>query len=331
MTERRVRVMRAFALVVRRGASGAPRGGALPDGLWSGMPEYSERFFRSGALRIHFRDWGNDGTPPVVVVHGLRDHSHSFDDLARGLLDHFHVLALDLRGHGDSETTPYYGFGHFVLDLHNAVRALRLERPILIGHSMGGEVVAAYCGAFPGVPSRIVLIEGLGPPPPDMDEEVRWTIDGFGRIDRALAGHPGLEDLDAAYRRLRERNPRLPEGKAHELAVLGTRAREDGTLEWKFDPMLATMAVTGPFDLDYVMAFWRRITARTLIIHGQQSGEFWRSRPGAIYLEPDDLRRRLGAFRNAEFLEIAGAGHMVHFDRPRELLVAIRNFLGVAT
>ena len=294
------------------------------------MPEYTERFFRSGALRIHFRDWGNDAAPPIVIVHGLRDHSHSFDDLARGLLDRFHVLALDLRGHGDSETTPYYGFGHFVLDLHNAVRALRLERPILIGHSMGGEVVATYCGAFPDVPACIVLIEGLGPPPPDMDEEVRWTIEGFARIDRALTGHPGLKDLDAAYRRLRERNPRLPEGKAHELAVLGTRAREDGTLEWKFDAMLATMAVTGPFDLNYVMALWRRITARTLIIHGQQSGEFWRSRPGAIYLEPDDLRRRLAAFRSKEFLEIAGAGHMVHFDRPRELLGAIRTFLGVA-
>ena len=88
--------------------------------------EYSERFFRSGTLRIHFRDWGNAEAPPLIIVHGLRDHSHSFDDLARGLLDRFHVFALDLRGHGDSETTPYYAFGHFVLDLHNLVRALRL-------------------------------------------------------------------------------------------------------------------------------------------------------------------------------------------------------------
>jgi pimeloyl-ACP methyl ester carboxylesterase len=98
------------------------------------MPEFSERFFRSGTLRIHFRDWGDPALPPLVIVHGLRDHSHSFDDLARGLLDHFHVFALDLRGHGDSETTPYYGSGHFALDLHNLIRALRLERPIVVGH-----------------------------------------------------------------------------------------------------------------------------------------------------------------------------------------------------
>jgi pimeloyl-ACP methyl ester carboxylesterase len=173
----------------------------------------------------------------------------------------------------------------------------------------------------------VVLVEGLGPPPLDMSAEVQWVVDGFARIDRALAGHPGLTDLDAAYRRLRDRNPRLTEHKARELALLGTRAREDGTLEWKFDAMLTTMAVTDPFDLAFAMAFWQRITAPTLIVHGAESGEFWRRRPGAVYLDPDDLHRRLGCFRDATFVEIPGAGHMVHFDRPRELLTALRDFL----
>jgi pimeloyl-ACP methyl ester carboxylesterase len=292
------------------------------------MPEYAERFFRSGALRIHVRDWGDPAAPALVVVHGLRDHSHSFDDLARGLMDRFHVLALDLRGHGDSETTPYYAFGHFALDLHNLVRALRLAKPVLIGHSMGGEVVVRLAGSFPDVPSKVVLIEGLGPPTIDMDEEWKWTVDGFARIDSAIAGHPGLADLEAAYKRLRERNHRLTESKARELALLGTRAREDGTLEWKFDPMLTTMAVTDPFNLDFAKAFWRRVTAPTLIVHGAESGEFWRSRPGAIYLDPADLERRLACFRDVRFVEIPGAGHMVHFDRPQELLAAMRTFLG---
>src|SRR5262245_16062989 len=291
------------------------------------MPEFSERFFRSGTLRIHFRDWGDPSLPPLVIVHGLRDHSHSFDDLARGLLDRFHVLALDLRGHGDSEPTPYYGFGHFVLDLHNLIRALRLERPVLVGHSMGGEIVCTYAGCFPERPSRIAVIEGLGPPPPDMEEELRWTIDGFARIDRALAGHPGLQDLDAGYRLLRERNHRLPEQTARELALLGTRAREDATLERKVDAMLATLAVDGPVNLDYVMAWWRRIVAPTLVVNGAESGEFWRRKAGAIYLEPEDLRRRLACFRSVRFVEVAGAGHMVHFDRPRELVRALREFV----
>lgn len=70
------------------------------------MPEYSERFFRSGTLRIHFRDWGNPNAPPLIIVHGLRDHSHSFDDLARGLLDRHHVIALDLRGTATARPRP---------------------------------------------------------------------------------------------------------------------------------------------------------------------------------------------------------------------------------
>lgn len=296
-------------------------------GYGRAMPEYGERFFRSGALRIHVRDWGNPDAPPLVIVHGLRDHSHSFDDIARGLLDRFHVLALDLRGHGDSEVTPYYAFGHFVIDLHNLIRALRLERPYLVGHSMGGEIVAMYAGSFPAVPRQIVLIEGLGPPPLDMDREVGWTIDGFARLDRVVAGHPGLKDLEAAYQRLRQRNPRLTESKARELAVLGTRAREDGTLEWKFDPMLTTMAVTGPHNLEYMKALWRRIACPTLVIHGAESGEFWRGKPGAIYLEPADRAARLACFAAVRFQEIAGAGHMVHFDQARELLMAVREFL----
>ena len=293
------------------------------------MPEYGERFFRSGALRIHVRDWGNADAPPLVIVHGFRDHSHSFDEMARGLLDRFHVLALDLRGHGDSEITPYYAFGHFVIDLHNMIRALRLERPYLIGHSMGGEVVATYAGSFPAVPRQVVLIEGLGPPPLDMDHEVLDTVKGFARLDRVVAGIPGLKDLDAAYARLRERNPRLTEAKARELAVLGTRAREDGTLEWKFDPMLTTMSVTSPPHLAYSMAFWRRITCPTLVVHGTESGEFWRGTSGAVYLAADDRAQRLACFPDVRFTEIAGAGHMVHFDRPRELLTAIRAFLTV--
>lgn len=290
-------------------------------------PECSERFFRSGTLRVHFRDWGGEGRPPLVLVHGLRDHSHSFDDLARALRDAYHVYAVDLRGHGDSETTPYYAFGHFVLDLRNLVQALRLERPVLVGHSMGGEVVASYAGAFPDVPDRIVMIEGLGPPPLDMDREVDWTIEGFRRIDRARQGTPGFTDLEAAYRRLRSRNPRLGEAQARRLAALGTRLREDGLLEWKFDPMLCTLAVSGTFNLEYQKAFWRRITAPALIVHGAESGEFWHERPGARYLEPEELAARLAAFRNATLVEIPEAGHMVHFDQPAALAAAIRGFL----
>ncbi|MDG2305848.1 MAG: alpha/beta hydrolase [Candidatus Binatia bacterium] len=291
------------------------------------MREFRERFYRSGPLRIHFRDWGALDAPPLVLVHGLRDHSHSFDDLARGLSRDYRVYAADLRGHGDSETTPYYAFGHFVGDLRNLVRALRLERPVVVGHSFGGEVVGQWAGAFPDVPRAVVILEGLGPPPHPMKWRVARHRMAWNAVDRAQRGVRGLPDLEAAYKRLREKNPRLAEDKARELTELGTRAREDGTLEWKFDPMLATLSVTGSFSIDYMRAFWAEIQAPALLINGSESGEFWFDKPGATYLEPDELERRVGSFGNGRLVEIDGAGHMLHFDRPDELLAEIRSFL----
>jgi pimeloyl-ACP methyl ester carboxylesterase len=91
--------------------------------------------------------------------------------------------------------------------------------------------------------------------------------------------------------------------------------------------MLSTMAITGPFNLEYSMALWRRIACPTLLVHGAESGEFWRGKPGLPYLDADDLARRRACFRDHQFVEIPGAGHMVHFDRPEELLSAVRAFL----
>lgn len=290
------------------------------------MREFGERFYRSGPLRIHFRDWGNPDHPPLVLVHGLRDHSHSFDDLARGLARDYRVYAVDLRGHGDSETTPYYAFGHFVGDLRNLVRALRLEKPIVVGHSFGGEVVGQWAGTFPDVPRALVILEGLGPPPHPLARRLERQRMAWKAVDRAQNGVRGLADLEAAYRRLREKNPRLPEEKARELTELGTRAREDGTLEWKFDPMLATLSVSGGFDADYMRLLWSQIPVPALVVNGAESGEFWLGQPGA-YLSPEELDSRVGAFQKARYVEIEGAGHMLHFDRPIELLEEMRAFL----
>ena len=291
------------------------------------MRDYRERFFRSGPLRIHFRDWGEPDNPPVVIVHGLRDHSHSFDELSRELSRDYRVYAIDLRGHGDSESTPYYAFGHFVGDIRNMIRALRLENPVVIGHSLGGEIVGQWAGTFPDIARAIILIEALGPPHHSIPWRLKRQRHSWKAIDRAQAGLPGLPDLEAAYARMRKRNPRLTEARARELTELGTRAREDGTLEWKFDPMLVTLSVAGGFRLEWMLHCWSQITAPTLLLLGSECGAFWHDSPGAAYLPPEDLETRVSAFPNARFVEVPDAGHMIHFDQPERLLAEIRGFL----
>ena len=194
-------------------------------------------------------------------------------------------------------------FGHFVLDLHNLVRALRLERPML-DRPLDGRRGRRHTtpAASPTCPPRVVIIEGLGPPPPDMD--------GGGRAGRSTASRastarspatPASTDLDAAYRRLRERNPRLTEaqgaraGAARHARARGRHARVEvrrhARRPWRS---------TGPFNLEYAMAFWRRIAAPTLIVHGGESGEFWREQARARSTSsPTTCARRLACFRDA--------------------------------
>ena len=120
---------------------------------------------RSHRIEISALDYGNPDAPPMLLVHGMRDLAWSLDSIAREFADRFRVVALDLRGHGDSEHVGYYALPHFVIDLRQTIAALDLERPILVGHSFGGELVVQYAALFPEVPSACILIEGLGPPP----------------------------------------------------------------------------------------------------------------------------------------------------------------------
>ena len=120
------------------------------------------RFYISQGLRLHYADWGNEAAPPLILVHGGRDHCRSWDLIARSLQPHFHVLAPDLRGHGDSDWTKgsSYALSDYVYDLSRLVRSM--ARPVaMIGHSMGGMVGLIYAGTFPDQVSALVVIDGV--------------------------------------------------------------------------------------------------------------------------------------------------------------------------
>jgi predicted alpha/beta-fold hydrolase len=107
------------------------------EGTMSG-PE--SRFYESQGLRLHYADWGNEEAPPLILIHGGRDHCRSWDAIARSLQPHFHVLAPDLRGHGDSDWTKggSYALTEYVYDLTRLVQNIAERDVTIIGHSMGG-------------------------------------------------------------------------------------------------------------------------------------------------------------------------------------------------
>src|SRR3954449_5469255 len=121
------------------------------------------RIYESHGLRLHYADWGNDGAPVAILVHGGRDHCRSWDVIARSLQPHFHVLAPDLRGHGDSDWTKggSYALTEYVYDLSRLVRHVGAQKIAIIGHSMGGMVGLIYAGTFPDEVSALVVLDGV--------------------------------------------------------------------------------------------------------------------------------------------------------------------------
>src|SRR6266545_2048592 len=91
-------------------------------------------------LRLHYLDWGNETAPPVVCVHGYTGSAQGFSSIARRLRDRFHVLAMDVRGHGESEWSPAGAskYEDQASDLAAFVDAIGLSRFTLVGTSMGG-------------------------------------------------------------------------------------------------------------------------------------------------------------------------------------------------
>src|ERR1700761_9127266 len=127
----------------------------------------TSRVFFSQRLRLHYVDWGNPDAPPLLLVHGGRDHCRNWDWVARALRDDYHIIAPDLRGHGDSawSASGHYTMANYIYDLAQLVHQQKLAPLSIIAHSLGGNIALRYTGIYPENVHRIVAIEGLGPGP----------------------------------------------------------------------------------------------------------------------------------------------------------------------
>src|SRR4029453_8760934 len=132
------------------------------------MPGPTSHTFFLQRLRLHYVDWGKPTRPPLVMLHGGRDHCRNWDWVAEALRDEWHILAPDLRGHGDTQwsTDGSYTIAGYIYDLAQLVHQQRLAPVTIIAHSLGGQIALRYAGLYPDTVSRLAAIEGLGPHPP---------------------------------------------------------------------------------------------------------------------------------------------------------------------
>src|SRR5262245_10373598 len=157
------------------------------------MSDPESRFHDSQGLRLHYADWGNADALPLILIHGGRDHCRSWDRIARALQPHFHVLAPDLRGHGDSDWTKggSYALPEYVYDLSRLVRQIAARQTAIVGHSVGGVVGLIYAGTFPEQVSALVVLDGVTVLPnakkaPAHERIARWV----GQLDKLQDREP---------------------------------------------------------------------------------------------------------------------------------------------
>jgi len=282
----------------------------------------SQSFF-SQRLRLHYVDYGTAGQPLLVLVHGGRDHARNWDLVADRLTSRFHVVAPDLRGHGDSAWAigSQYSMPEYVLDLVQLLRRLDSERVVLVGHSLGGAVVLHYAGLFPKSVERVVAIEGLGPPPSMLvDRPIEERMGEWLTTMQDLAARrpKHYASLDEAEARMRDANPHLSAEMARHLTLHGSMRMEDGSYAWKFDNYVRAWPPQA-YDVEGVHRLWSRIECPVLLVRG---GESWASDP--------TKDGRASYFRDATYAEVAGAGHWVHHDRFEEFMKRVDDFLGIA-
>ncbi len=280
----------------------------------------TSHYFYSQRLKLHYVDWGNPTAPAMVLVHGGRDHARNWDWVAARLRTKYHVIAPDLRGHGDSQWAVggSYSVADYTLDLAQLTEALQLPRLILIGHSLGGSVALHYAATYPERVDKVVAIEGLGPPPSLLVERSapERMRDWIAEMQALARRHPRrYASLQQAMARMREANPHLTEEQARHLTVHGCYRAEDGTYLWKFDNYVRA---TSPYltGMREAQEFWSEIRCPVLLVRGEES---WASDPAKD--------GRATAFRNATVINIPKAGHWVHHDQLDEFLRVVRDFL----
>ncbi len=254
-------------------------------------------------LRLHLLDWGGEGRTPLLLLHGFTGSAHAWDTLSIALQPHFHVYALDQRGHGDSDPADTYNPAVAFEDIAGVVGQVALRSFVLIGLSMGGRNAMYFTAKQPELVQRLVIVD-IGP-----EISARATAPSSGPPEPET-----WESIEQAARHLYRSNP-YPGIHYYRWVVSHTlRQREDGALVWRWHPSIKERRTQ--LDLDW-WALLRTITPPTLVLRGAESP----------VLDRDVAERMAKELPRGRFVEIPHAVHTLHEDNPEAVLGALKDFL----
>jgi pimeloyl-ACP methyl ester carboxylesterase len=276
------------------------------------MTEVRDEIIELRGLRFHYRDWACDkpGARDLVLLHGYTGHARSWDAFAEAMSADYRVLALDQRGHGETQWAPAdaYGTGEMVEDLKTFVAAMGLNDFVLLGLSMGGIVSFGYAGQRPPGLARLVIVDIA----PEIDTQ------GLTTIQSNVARSDVFGSREEAFARARTDNPVPPEDHQRSRVYQSLMRTEGGGWTYRYDRALRdpdNRREGIPADEGWQLV--ASINVPTLLIRGEFSDIL--SQPVAERFAREVADCRLE--------EIAGSGHPVPLDKPDEFLEVVRTFL----
>jgi pimeloyl-ACP methyl ester carboxylesterase len=274
---------------------------------------YLERDAVVGNLKLHYQEWGNSAAPAILMLHGFGVSGHMFDEFADRMQDQYRLIALDQRGHGDSDWSEAgdYTREAFVADIEGFASSLGLERFILMGHSMGGLNAVSYTVKNPARVRALILVD-VGP------EAAKEGVDNIVRFTRGPDELEFEEFVEMAHRF----NPRRSLENIRERMRHRLKPADNGKWTWKFDKRFRegreNLRVGSDLSNDATWQLFRSVRMPTLLVRGAESD----------VLTAEVAERVVAEMPRARLSVVAGAGHSVPGDNPDDFTAAVREFLG---
>ena len=268
-----------------------------------------DRFISVNGMNFHYLEWGDDISPDVLLLHGASQQAHSWDFVSLALADKYHVMALDQRGHGDTDWAPEgdYSIEAHQRDLDGFVQVCGLDSFVLMGHSMGGRNSYIWASRHPGCLQGLVIVD-TGP------ETQRG---GQNRIRQFRELPDELDSFEDFAQRVQEYTGRSREQVLGALQY-SIRQRSDGKWTWKYDKVMR-----GPdrnesgWSPQQLWECVRKIDCPTLVVRGSRSDLF----------HDETMQRMQKSIAECSTVTISGAGHLVQGDNPAEFVAAVQGFL----
>ena len=261
-------------------------------------------------MNFHYLEWGQPGNPLIVMLHGGSQQAHSWDFVSLALSEEYHIIAMDQRGHGDSD---WAADGDYTVEAHQGdidgfVAALGLSGFHLVGHSMGGRNSYVWASRNPGVLKSLVIVD-TGPV---AQSRGRNRIQNFRELPDELDSFEEFAD------RVQEYTGRSREQTLGALKY-SIRQRTDGKWSWKYDKLLRTPGHQGPvWSSEQLWEAVGKITCPTLVVRGGDSDIF----------ADETMRQMQQVIPTCDTVTVPNAGHLVAGDNPVDFLAAVRAFYG---